>query len=99
MQEQPPLGGSVSLRFKILAVMALPVIVLGIATGALLRARQQTTEALVAERNAVAVRDSLDRILVDLTDAETGSRGYVLTGQASFLEPYTHGTEALIHDM
>jgi hypothetical protein len=46
----------VSLRSKILAVMAIPVIVLGISTGALLRARQQTTEALVAERNAVAVR-------------------------------------------
>ena len=88
-----------SLRSKILAVMAIPVIVLGIATGALLQARQQTTEALEAERNAVEVRNSLDRILVDLTDAETGSRGYVLTGQASFLEPYTHGTEALIHDM
>jgi diguanylate cyclase (GGDEF)-like protein len=89
----------VSLRSKILAVMAIPVIVLGIATGALVRARQQTTEALVAERNAVAVRDSLDRILVDLTDAETGSRGYILTGQASFLEPYTQGTEALRRDI
>jgi diguanylate cyclase (GGDEF)-like protein len=79
--------------------MAIPVIVLGIATGALLRARQQTTEALDAERNAVAVRDSLDKILVDLTDAETGSRGYVLTGEPSFLEPYTHGAEALHGDL
>ncbi|MGZ6544492.1 MAG: diguanylate cyclase domain-containing protein [Actinomycetota bacterium] len=79
--------------------MAVPVIVLGIATGALLQARQQTTEALVAERNAVAVRDTLDRILVDLTDAETGSRGYILTGQASFLEPYTQGAEALRSDI
>ena len=88
-----------SLRSKILAVMAIPVIVLGIATGALLRARQQTTEALVAERNAVAVRDTLDRILVDLTDAETGSRGYILSGEASFLEPYTRGAEALRGDI
>ena len=77
-----PSGGPVSLRSKILAVMAVPVIVLGIATGALLRARQQTTEALDAERNAVAVRDTLDQILVDLTDAETGSRGYILTGRS-----------------
>ncbi len=49
--------------------------------------------------NAVAVRDTLDRILVDLTDAETGSRGYVLTGEASFLEPYTQGAEALRGDI
>ena len=76
-----------SLRSKILAVMAVPVVVLGIATGALLRARQQTTEALVAERNAVAVRDSLDHILVDLTDAETGSRGYILSGQERSSSP------------
>jgi diguanylate cyclase (GGDEF)-like protein len=79
--------------------MALPLIVLVIATSALLISRRQTTEALVAERNAVAVRDTLDHILVDLTDAETGSRGYLLTGQDSFLEPYTEGSDALIHDM
>jgi diguanylate cyclase (GGDEF)-like protein len=90
---------SVSLRSKILAIMALPLIVLVIATSALLISRRQTTEALVAERNAVAVRDTLDHILVDLTDAETGSRGYLLTGQDSFLEPYTEGSDALIHDM
>ncbi len=88
-----------SLRSKILAVMAVPVIVLGVATGALLQARQQTTEALDAERSAVAVRDTLDRILVDLTDAETGSRGYILTGEASFLEPYTQGAEAVRGDI
>jgi diguanylate cyclase (GGDEF)-like protein len=88
-----------SLRSKILAVMALPLIVLVIATSALVRSRQQTTEALVAERHAVAVRDTLEHILGDLTDAETGTRGYILSGEASFLEPYTLGTEALERDM
>jgi diguanylate cyclase (GGDEF)-like protein len=89
----------VSLRSKILAIMALPLIVLVIATVALLTSRRQTTEALMAERNAVAIRDTLDHVLVDLTDAETGSRGYLLTGQESFLEPYTKGIDALTHDM
>ena len=88
-----------SLRSKILAIMALPLIVLVIATFALLISRRQTTEALQAERNAVAVRDTLDHVLVDLTDAETGSRGYLLTGQDSFLEPYTDGIDALTRDM
>jgi diguanylate cyclase (GGDEF)-like protein len=89
----------VSLRSKILATMALPLIVLVIATFALLTSRRQTTEALTAERNAVAIRDTLDHVLVDLTDAETGSRGYLLTGEESFLEPYTNGTDALTRDM
>lgn len=64
-----------SLRSKMLSIMALPLMVLVIATFALLRSRQQTTEALVAERNAAAVRETLERILVDLTGAESGSRG------------------------
>jgi diguanylate cyclase (GGDEF)-like protein len=89
----------VSLRSKILATMALPSIVLVIATSALLISRSQTTEALMAERNAVAVRDTLDYVLVDLTDAETGSGGYLLTGQDSFLEPYTEGIASLTRDM
>lgn len=63
-----------SLRSEILAVMALPLIVLIVATSALLRSRQQTTRALVAERDAVAVRDTLENILVDLTNAESATR-------------------------
>jgi diguanylate cyclase (GGDEF)-like protein len=94
-----PSGGSMSLRSKVLAIMALPVIVLLIATFALLRARQQNTEALGAERDAVGVQDTLDRVLADLTGAETGTRGYVLTGQVPFLEPYTEGAQALVVDM
>ena len=88
-----------SLRSKMLAIMALPVAVLLIATFAVLRARQQNTGALVAERNAVAVHDAFDRVLADLTSAETGTRGYVLTGQAAFLVPYTEGVQALVDDM
>jgi diguanylate cyclase (GGDEF)-like protein len=89
----------VSLRSKILVIMALPLVVLIIATAALVRSRQQTTEALAHERDAVSLRDALERVLVDLTDAETGTRGYVLTGEATFLEPYTRGSHALIGDI
>jgi diguanylate cyclase (GGDEF)-like protein len=88
-----------SLRSKILAVMALPLIVLIVATSALLRSRQQTTKALVAERAAVAVRDTLEHILVDLTNAESATRGYVLTGERSFLQPFILGSEALAGDI
>src|SRR5438309_3167064 len=35
--------------------------------------------------------EKLDSILVDLINQETGQRGYVLTGNPSFLEPYDLG--------
>ena len=34
------------------------------------------------------VLNSIDGLLSRLLDAETGARGYLLTGNASFLEPY-----------
>ena len=33
--------------------------------------------------------EKLDAVLADLLDAETGQRGYILTGEASYLRPYT----------
>ena len=88
-----------SLRSKMLAIMALPMLVLVIATFALLSTRHQTTEALVAERNAATVRATLEHILVDLTSAESGARGYAMTGQASFLEPFNAGATAIATDI
>ena len=37
------------------------------------------------------VRIEIRSVLVDLLDAETGQRGYILTGQESYLEPYYRG--------
>lgn len=39
--------------------------------------------------------ETLDAVLNDLVDVETGARGYVITGQDSFLEPYHQGRQAL----
>ena len=89
-----------SLRSKILAIMAFPVIVLGIATGARCSghdSKRPRRSSPNATPSPFAIRSTA--ILVDLTDAETGSRGYMLTGEASFLEPYTQGAEALRGDI
>lgn len=88
-----------SLRSKILAIMAVPVAVLIAATFALLASRQETTDALVAERREAALRDAFGQVLVDMTDAESATRGYVLTGEISFLEPYVRGQTDLPGDM
>jgi methyl-accepting chemotaxis protein len=52
----------------------------------------RTTADFIANDEVVThiyqVRARLADLLSDLTDAETGSRGYVITGIDSFLEPY-----------
>ena len=46
------------------------------------------TQAIEARKNAVTLLIRADDLLAALRDAETGARGYALTGQESFLEPY-----------
>jgi signal transduction histidine kinase/CheY-like chemotaxis protein len=43
---------------------------------------------MIAGRQLVAVRDGLNSILKSLLDLETGERGYVITGNRQFLEPF-----------
>ncbi len=88
-----------TIRTKIVAVMVLPFVVLVTATSLLLVSRARSTEALSAERKAVELRGALDRVFVDLSDAETGTRGYLLTGDEAFLEPYTTAAARLPSDM
>ena len=41
-----------------------------------------------------AVKTQLQALLASLIDAETGERGYIITGNDSYLEPYTRGVAA-----
>lgn len=88
-----------TLRTKIIAIMAVPFVVLVAATFALVESRDRATDALEAERQAVALRSAFERILVDLTDAEAGTHGYVLTGDEAFLDPYREGSTQLRKDL
>ena len=36
---------------------------------------------------------SMGRVLAVLVDAETGQRGYIITGSSSYLEPYSNSKE------
>ena len=45
-------------------------------------------EALDARDLVSAMSDDVRRLLQSVTDAETGARGYVITGQAEYLDPY-----------
>ncbi|HEX6277729.1 MAG TPA: CHASE3 domain-containing protein [Polyangiaceae bacterium] len=52
----------------------------------------KSTETLIETRRMVAhtheVRRHVAQLLASVVDAETGSRGYVITGQEAFLDPY-----------
>ena len=49
--------------------------------------RVRKTAALSLESSAIQAK--LSRVLKDLTDMETGQRGYLLTGDPAYLQPYT----------
>jgi CHASE3 domain sensor protein len=49
--------------------------------------RVRKTAALTLESSAIQAK--LSGVLKDLTDMETGQRGYLLTGDPAYLQPYT----------
>nr|WP_315382705.1 response regulator [uncultured Sphingomonas sp.] len=52
-------------------------------------------ESDAAIRHSHTVLIALDELLSTVQDAETGQRGYLLTGGQGYLEPYTKATETL----
>jgi CHASE3 domain sensor protein len=64
------------------------LVAIGVVAAVWLRAFGQIQEAGEARARAVAVIDSADDLLSELRDAETGQRGYLLTGDQDFLKPY-----------
>ena len=77
-----------SLRGKGLIVIAIPLIVLmGITAANLMLQRRESTERTVSLRaHGLAVAATL--VLTDALKAETGLRGYAVTRQPTFLQPY-----------
>jgi len=52
----------------------------------------------LANADAAQTRDiiqSVDRLLLSLVDAETGQRGFLLTGEDRYLEPYNRSIQAI----
>ncbi len=85
---------------RMIAGLAVILAMLGIAVGASVY-QQRGSEAV---RHALAVEGRLGRVLSAVQDAETGQRGYLLTGDADFLQPFragrskVNGEIARLHD-
>jgi PAS domain S-box-containing protein len=84
-----------SLGTKGILVVALPVIALLLAMVVFYQFEQQLQRAQAAVERTFEVRSSLRRVLVNMVDAETGIRGYLLTRQEAFLAPYQAARQGL----
>jgi CHASE3 domain sensor protein len=51
------------------------------------------------QQHAGAVYADARTVLIDLLNAETGQRGYVVTGDEAYLEPYERGSAAVQEDL
>jgi signal transduction histidine kinase len=52
----------------------------------------QSTDAVASIEEAQKTRGSINKLLQQVLDAETGQRGYLLTGDPRYLEPYNTAT-------
>lgn len=78
---------------------ALPLLAGFAVVALIITARAILAEAQIADRNAsreaIETQQLLSSLLSLAQDAETGQRGYLLTGEKSYLLPYQHAVEAL----
>ncbi len=96
------------LQFKGMVVVAIPLCALLVASllGAVVA--QQHTRAVAWTEHSYQVRVSVQEVYTQVTDASTSVRGFLLTGEARFLDPYrlasrrllgsVHQLEALVGD-
>src|SRR2546421_13015063 len=70
------------------AMLAVSALILLAIVGVSYREWRQFTDANADAVRSTEIRESVDRLLSSLVDAETGQRGFLLTGAERYLEPY-----------
>lgn len=82
-------------RSSLLLGMAILLFVVGINGVVSLRATRKLLDRTRAVEHTRTVSDELDATLATMLNLETGERGYLYTGQRSYLEPYELGKPEL----
>src|SRR6202045_2398480 len=59
---------------------------------------KQTQKIAALTLESSTIQADVSGVLKDLTDMETGQRGYLLTGDASYLQPYTDAKGRIASD-
>jgi signal transduction histidine kinase len=84
---------------KIVASFAGAALLVALGALMLFWAFRQMEEASVAREHSYAVIKHADDLLSSLKDAETSQRGYLLTGNEAFLEPYLAVRDSVVGDL
>jgi len=88
-----------SLRQQIIRQQAIQWLLLLVVGTVIFFGIQQRADAVSRENAARAQLAQLQTVLTDVTDLETGMRGYVLTGDPVFLDPYNAARNRLQSDL
>ncbi len=78
--------------FLAFAVAVLAIMIIAVMSYSALQARTNGRQAIA---NTLMTLENLQRTLSAVKDAETGQRGFLLTGEEPYLEPYTQATARL----
>lgn len=73
-----------------MTIIAIGVVALAIILAAWIN--REARQAADSVSHAIEIRERAERFLGRLRDAETGQRGYLLTGKAAYLQPFTEGS-------
>ena len=82
----------------ILAVVLLCAVTVGVAVVGL-HESQKSSGLAEWVTHTHEVLGSLERVLSGVKDAETGQRGYLLTGNEDYLEPYSNAVEQVTDEL
>ena len=78
------------------ALALLPLVIIVVAS---FRNMSASLEAAQWVSHTQEVKVKLGNLLAHVTDAETGMRGFVITGNETFLEPYHNAIPLIEHDL
>src|SRR5581483_4589608 len=81
-----------SIRAKMILALVVPIVVLIPVAALTLSATNTSRSTSRAVERSADVLQSAQRLLLAAVDSETGVRGYIITADPAFLEPYNSGT-------
>jgi methyl-accepting chemotaxis protein len=84
---------------KIGAGFGLALAILVVIGGASYRSIARLTDTAALRAHTYQVLEKLEAVLSDMKDAETGQRGYLITGEERYLEPFRAAQSAINQDV
>ena len=83
-------------RARLLLAVVGPLVAVSVTAVTTLRSLDSARDALRSVEHTRHVIDAADTVLVRLLDAETGQRGFIITGDEAYLAPHAHAREDVV---